>query len=240
MITLNIDLDIYKHKRLDIQDWYHKIPRSYEFYEVIHGEDLKIDLAEFHKFFVVDVTATNPAIGQLIDNSLRMMPLSTDSRKELQEELSGLLKRKQIKKCSQSFTSMLLTIMLWSSYIDMPSHLEQLLLSCDVPSRYRVVSGDTLYRTLRLQNAVSSSNTVSLKPRKCSSWTTELEVAEEFLEEFGNVILKMPTSKADVIVNLGHEDFSQLNRYHSEYEVIVRGNGIDTVTTENIQESKAE
>lgn len=120
--------------------------------------------------------------------------------------------------------------------------LESSLLKLAVPKQFKAVSSQYLYRGIRLRpssvKALLAGKSVELKPRKCTSWTTLPSIAKHFRNTEVNgaasdgCVIRIPTKQLPVFVNLK----KALGNFQvfEEREVIVLGNGVDSVNSDNI------
>lgn len=109
---------------------------------------------------------------------------------------------------------------------------------CSIPAKYQSVplKYQFLYRTIFLAVDFSRTNNFVLTPAVCSSWSTSKQFCKDFVNglvdhvKLNRIILRLPVQSADVIVNLSHPDFSRLNIFSFQKEVLLRGTGLPNNT----------
>lgn len=125
-----------------------------------------------------------------------------------------------------------------SSAKGMPKNISDYALKLKAPSAWRTCS-KMVYRGFRLTEEqvaqVKRGQSIELDGRPVSSWTTDKSVAEDFILNFQNtgVILSAKPAELDIILNT--DKVKYLPDYMtSEHEVIVRGNGVDTISKKTV------
>jgi hypothetical protein len=102
----------------------------------------------------------------------------------------------------------------------------KLLLKLSIPSKFKKVSAEFLYRGLRLKEdsmaRVNKEDTLILKKRVIASFTTSLDEAASFIERrVAGVILKYPSKDLNVLINLSSPGLLPYLVGHEEQDEVI-------------------
>jgi hypothetical protein len=87
-----------------------------------------------------------------------------------------------------------------------------------------------IYLSVKGEELLEQGEVVRLKPRKITSWSTDLKVAKQF----GNTLMKVPTDKVRVVFNCSQLEILLPDYVLSESEILVFKNGIEKIIQRNI------
>lgn len=129
------------------------------------------------------------------------------------------------------------TLNCWSAA---SSQMGNAVCNLNVPEKYKICKSRYLYRGLTLDYSqkrdICDGQPIKFQSKKATSWCLSKQTANMFADngwlnrKFGCVV-QIPTKKADIIINMNKLRISSI---FDENEVIVRGNGLDKISKEDI------